>query len=72
MARPKKPTNYKEELERIEMRLTHHQNSIKELEDKRDEIIKRKSAHEMQVLSDFISQNNISASDIISQLHLSA
>ena len=54
------------------MRLTHHQNSIKELEDKRDEIIKRKSAHEMQVLSDFISQNNISASDIISQLHLSA
>lgn len=68
MARPKKPINFQEELERIDMRLVHHQNSIKELEEKRESICSQKRQFDMNQLLNFMQEHNLSASDVINQI----
>lgn len=68
MARPKKPINFQEELERIDMRLVHHQNSIKELEEKRESICSQKRQSDMNQLLNFMQEHNLSASDVINQI----
>lgn len=68
MARPKKPINFQEELERIDMRLVHHQNSIKELEEKRESICSQKRQSDMNQLLNFMQEHNLSASDVIGQI----
>lgn len=68
MARPKKPINFQEELERIDMRLVHHQNSIKELEEKRESICSQKRQSDMNQLLNFMKEHNLSASDVINQI----
>lgn len=68
MARPKKPINFQEELERIDMRLVHHQNSIKELEEKRESICSQKRQSDMNQLLNFMQEHNLSASDVINQM----
>ena len=67
MARPKKPINFQEELERIDMRLVHHQNSIKELEE-RESICSQKRQFDMNQLLNFMQEHNLSASDVINQI----
>ena len=68
MARPKKPINFQEELERIDMRLVHHQNSIIELEKKREPICSQKRQSDMNQLLNFMQEHNLSASDVINQI----
>ena len=68
MARPKKPINFQEELERIDMRLVHHQNSIKELEEKRESICSQKRQFDMNQLLNFMQEHNLSDSDVINQI----
>lgn len=68
MARPKKPINFQEEIERIDMRLVHHQNSIKELEEKRESICSQKRQSDMNQLLNFMQEHNLSASDVINQI----
>ena len=72
MTRPKKPINYDEELERINLRITHHQNSIVELEEKRDSLLEQRTAKEMSILTNYLQQNQLTAADILSQLNLTA
>lgn len=72
MSRPKKPINYDEELERINLRITHHQNSIVELEEKRDSLLEQRTAKEMSILTNYLQQNQLTAADILSQLNLTA
>ena len=43
MARPKKPVNYVEELQKIEMQITRHKSSIKELEVQRKKLLEEKN-----------------------------
>ena len=45
----KKQINYNEEFERIEARITHHTNSIKELKDRREELEKQKRIEELKM-----------------------
>ena len=72
MSRPKKPVNYDEELERINLRITHHQNSIVELEEKRNQLVEQRTAKEMSILTNYLQQNQLTAADILSQLNLTA
>lgn len=72
MSRPKKPINYDEELERINLRITHHQNSIVELEEKRESLLEQRTAKEMSILTNYLQQNQLTAADILSQLNLTA
>ena len=66
----KKEINYAEEIQKVEMRITHHQNSIKELEEKRQILIQQKNEKDMNLLFTFLSENNISAEDLLQQLNL--
>ena len=52
MSRGRKPNpvNYTEEIERVNMRITHHENSIKELEEVFAKAIKLSSAKEIKDL----------------------
>lgn len=72
MSRPKKPINYDEELDRINMRIIHHQNSITELEEKRQQLVEQRTAKEMSILTNYLQQNQLTAADILSQLNLTA
>ena len=66
----KKAINYSEEIQKVEMRIVHHQNSIKELEEKRQMLIQQKNEKDMNLLFTFLSENNISAEDLLKQLNL--
>lgn len=72
MSRPKKPIKYDEELERINLRITHHQNSIVELEDKKETLMEQRTANEMAILSNYLQENQLSATDIINQLNINS
>ena len=67
----KKEINYKEEIERVNLRIVHHENSIKELEEKRENLIQRKTQNDVNILTNYLNQNNLSAEDLIAQLRLS-
>lgn len=73
MARGRKPNpvNYQEEIERIDLRIVHHQNSIKELEEKREYFIEQKKQKDINVLMMYLNENNISAESLIEQLNIS-
>lgn len=66
----KKEINYQEEIEKVNLRIVHHENSIKELEEKRNELIQRKTQRDVNVLTNYLTQNNLSAEDLIANLNL--
>lgn len=67
--RKAKPINYTEELERIDLRIVHHQNSIKELNEKKEKMVEQKRNVEMNQLMSFMEQHQLTPSDILSQIH---
>lgn len=66
----RKEINYTEEIQKVEMRIVHHQNSIKELEEKKENLINRKNEKDMNLLTAYLQQNNMSAGDLLQQLQL--
>lgn len=66
----KKEINYKEEIERVNLRIVHHENSIKELEEKRENLIQRKNQRDVNILTNYLTQHNLSAEDLIANLKL--
>ena len=72
MARGRKPNpvNYQEEIERVDLRIVHHQNSIKELEEKREYLIEQKKQRDVNVIMMYLNENNLSAEDLIEQLDI--
>ena len=66
----RKEVNYKEEIERVNLRIVHHENSIKELEEKKENLIQRKTQRDVNVLTNYLTQNNLSAEDLINNLNL--
>lgn len=66
----KKEINYAEEIQKVEMRITHYQTTIKELEEKKQNLITQKNEKDMNLLLSFLSENNISAEDLLKQLSL--
>lgn len=66
----RKEIDYAEEIQKVEMRIVHHQNSIKELEEKKEDLINRKNEKDMNLLTAYLQQNNMSAGDLLKQLQL--
>lgn len=66
----RKEIDYAEEIQKVEMRIVHHQNSIKELEEKKENLINRKNEKDMNLLTAYLQQNNMSAGDLLKQLQL--
>ena len=66
----KKEINYAEEIQKVEMRIVHHQTSIQELEEKKQNLIEQKNEKDMNLLLSFLSENHISAEDLLRQLSL--
>jgi hypothetical protein len=66
----KKEVNYTEEIQKVEMRIVHHQNSIKELEEKKETLINQKNEKDMNLLTAYLQQHNLSAGDLLQQLQL--
>ena len=61
----KKPINYTEEFERIEARITHHTNSIKELKDRRMDLENKKRMEELKNLDTFLTNHKLMPEDVI-------
>lgn len=61
----KKQINYTEEFERIEARILHYTNSIKELKDKKEELEKQKRVEELTTLDNFLTTHNLLPTDVI-------
>lgn len=61
----KKQINYAEEFERIEARITHHTNSIKELKERREELENKKRIEDLTTLDNFLSAHNLLPTDVI-------
>ena len=53
----RKEIDYAEEIQKVEMRIVHHQNSIKELEEKKEDLINRKNEKDMNLLTAYLQQN---------------
>lgn len=66
----RKEIDYAEEIQKVEMRIVHHQNSIKELEEKKENLITRKNEKDMNLLTSYLQQNNMSAGDLLKQLQV--
>ena len=61
----KKQINYDEEFEKIELRITHHTNSIKELKERKEELENKKRMEELTTLNNFLNAHDILPQDII-------
>ena len=61
----KKQINYDEEFERIEARITHHTNSIKELKERKEELENRKRIEELTTLDNFLNSHNLLPQDVM-------
>ena len=68
MARPKKPVNYVEELQKIEMQITRHKSSIKELEVQRKKLLEEKNSKEMGMLYEAIQTSGKTVKEVLSTL----
>lgn len=60
----KKQINYSEELSKIDARIIHHQNSIKELKEKREELLQQKDKEEIISLKNYLIQNHLTTQDL--------
>ena len=61
----KKQINYSEELSKIDARIIHHQNNIKELKEKREELLQQKDKEEIVSLKNYLIQNHLTTPDLI-------
>jgi hypothetical protein len=70
MSRGRKPNpiNYTEEIEKVNMRITHHENSIKELEEKKEVLQEKKNQQDMVQLSAYLTEHNMSVGQLLEQL----
>lgn len=64
----KKQINYDEEFSKIDMRITHHLNSIKELKEKRAELSSQQTEKELENLRKFLNDHNLTPQEAIELL----
>lgn len=61
----KKQINYTEEFERIEARIAHHTNSIKELKERKEELENKKRMEELTILDNLLTTHNLVPTEVI-------
>lgn len=65
MARPRKAPDFDEELMRIDSQIARWQNTIKELEAERRELLKQKEQAEMSKIYEVFKASGLSASEFL-------
>ena len=61
----KKQINYPEEIERIEARIVHHTNSIKELKERKQDLERQQKLENFNVVEDFMEAYHLSADELV-------
>lgn len=70
MARGRKPVpvDYTEEIQKVNMRITHYENSIKELEEKKEILQEKKNQQDYVQLTTYLTEHNMSVGQLLEQL----
>lgn len=68
MARPRKPVNYEEEIEKLEMQITKHQNAIQGLEEQKEKLMREKKNLEVSALYDAVMTSGKKVEDVVAML----
>lgn len=68
MPRPKKPVNYEEELAKINAQITKHQNTIKELMAKKEELAQLRHRQELEVLRGAVVKSGLSIEEVLEKI----
>lgn len=64
----KKQINYDEEISKIETRITHHKNSIAELEEQKNSFIAKKEEAELKQLRDIIKESGQTPAEFLASI----
>lgn len=64
----RKPIDYEEELQKIDMQITRWQNTIKELQEKKRELLEQKQQQEMKQIYVYMQENNLSSADLLARI----
>ena len=72
MARPRKPVNYEEELEKLEMQIAKHENAIQGLEERREILLQEKKNLEVSALYDAVMASGKKVEDVVAMLQAEA
>lgn len=68
MARPKKPICYEDEIQKIDMQITKWKNTIKELEEEKERLLREKRETEVGALYEAIQESGLSVSELIQRI----
>ena len=68
MARPKKPVNYEEELEKLDMQIAKHKNAIQVLEEQKEKFLQEKKNLEISSLYDAVLASGKKVEDVVAML----
>ena len=68
MARQRKPVNYNEEIEKIDLQITKLNNTIKELQTKKSALLQEKEMNDIKMLHDAIITSGLSVEDVLTKV----
>lgn len=68
----RKPVNYAEEIQKIDMQITRWKNTIQELQEKRRELVEEQQRQELAALYEAVKASGRSVSDVVAQLSASS
>lgn len=68
MPRPKKPVNCEEELAKINAQITKHQNTIKELMAKKEELVQLQRQQELELLRGAVAKPGLSIEEVLEKI----
>ena len=72
MARPKKPVNYEDELEKLDMQIAKHKNAIQVLEEQKENFLQEKKNLEISSLYDAVLASGKKVEDVVAMLRVEA
>lgn len=64
----RKTIDYDEELQKIDMQITRWQNTIKELQEKKRELLEQKQQQEMKQIYVYMQENNLTSADLLARI----
>lgn len=68
MARQRKPVNYNEEIEKIDLQITKLNNTIKELQTKKSALLQEKEMNDIKMLHNAIIASGLSVEDVLTEV----
>ena len=68
MARQRKPVNYNEEVEKIDIQITKLNNTIKELQAKKSALLQEREINDIKTLHNAIIASGLSVEDVLIEI----